>query len=327
MLIDDVTIRLSGGHGGRGAVAFNNVLMSQGPTGADGGTGGSIYFEGTSSLDGLLQFQFTKEVAAENGENGKKQFRDGRGGTDTTLQIPVGTVVTNQETGEVREITKVGERIIAVKGGWGGRGNFKFRSSKNVSPREFEEGKPGEEFTYRLELKLIADVGLVGLPNAGKSSLLNELTRAQSKVANYPFTTLEPALGVYYDIILADIPGLIEGAASGRGLGTKFLRHIERTATLFHLVSAESEDPLSDYRVVRAELEKYSAALGAKDEHVFLSKSDSSSPEDLAAKIEAFRAAGIAAEPISIIDKSELQPVVRVLQELARAKKVDAPGE
>lgn len=322
MLIDDVTIHLSGGHGGKGKVAFNNVMMSLGPTGADGGDGGSIYFEGVSSLDSLLQFQFTKEVAAENGEDGKKQFRDGRGGKDTTLIVPTGTVITNIATGETREITKIGERLIAVKGGIGGRGNFKFRSSRNVTPREFEEGTPGEEFDYRLELKLIADVGLVGLPNAGKSSLLNTLTGANSKVANYPFTTLEPSLGVYYDVVLADIPGLIEGAASGKGLGTKFLRHIERTATLFHLVSAESDDVVRDYKIVRGELEKYSEALGKKEEHVFLSKSDSVTPEVLATQLKELKKAGIKAEPLSIIDQSEWQPVLRALEAVGRAKKI-----
>lgn len=322
MLIDDVIIQVTAGHGGNGAVAFNNVPMSLGPTGADGGTGGSVYFEGVSSLDALLQFSYLKEHNAENGENGKKQFRDGAAGKDLILRIPVGTVITNVDTGDVHEITQVGQRMQAARGGIGGRGNFKFRSSRNTTPYEFEEGKPGDTFSFRLELKLIADVGFVGLPNAGKSSLLNTLTGAHTKVANYPFTTLEPALGAYHDLILADIPGLIEGAAGGKGLGTKFLRHIERTKILFHLVSAESEDPIHDYNVVRKELDEYSDVLAEKKEYVFLSKSDSVSSEELKGKIKTLKDAKISADPISIIDESEWQSVTKALKEVLDKKVV-----
>ena len=246
MLIDDVTIRVRAGNGGRGAVAFDKNKMALGPAGGSGGNGGRIYFEGVSDLGALNQFRYKKELTAENGEGGKGQFNDGPDGKNLILKVPVGTVIHNLTTETNQEIIKIGEKIIAAKGGLGGKGNFLFRSPRNTSPRRFQPGLPGEEAALRLELKLIADVGLVGFPNVGKSSLLNELTKAKAKVANYPFTTLEPNLGVYYELILADIPGLIEGASSGKGLGIKFLRHIERTRILFHLISAESTNPKND---------------------------------------------------------------------------------
>ena len=320
MLIDDVTVKLSGGKGGNGAVSFTNVMMSRGPTGADGGRGGSVSFEAISNLDALQQFRYTKEVAAGNGDQGQKSNRDGASGKDVILKIPVGTVITNITKGETVEFTHIGETLLAVKGGRGGRGNYKFRHAENITPKEHEDGFPGEEAEFRLELKLIADVGLVGFPNAGKSSLLNTLTKAQSKVGNYPFTTLEPSLGVYYDIVLADIPGLIEGAANGKGLGTKFLRHIERTGTLFHLISLESEDVASDYRVIRKELEQYSENLGSKKEYVFLTKSDNVTPEVIAEKVAMLKKIGVEAQPISIIDQSEWQPVIRALTQVAADK-------
>jgi len=272
MLIDDITIRVRAGKGGDGAVAFNKNLMSLGPTGADGGNGGDIYFEGVSDLNALNQFRNQKEVVTDDGKDGKGQYSDGHDGDDLILKIPVGTVIHNLDKKGINEIVKIGERVLIAHGGHGGRGNFKFRSSTNTSPRQSTPGKLGESFTVRLELKLIADVGLIGLPNAGKSSLLNELTSANSKVANYPFTTLEPNLGVYYDLILADIPGIIEGASSGKGLGIKFLRHVERTKILFHLISEESETLVKDYKVIKKELSKYSKELAKKPEYLFLSK-------------------------------------------------------
>jgi len=229
------------------------------------------------------------------------------------LKVPTGTTIRTVETGFTREITKVGERILAVGGGVGGRGNFKFRSSTNTSPKEAEAGTPGDVATYELKLRLIADVGLIGLPNAGKSSLLNELTAAQSKTASYAFTTLEPNLGAYYEIIIADIPGLIEGASGGKGLGVKFLKHIERTKSLFHLVSAESDDVVRDYKVVRTELDTYSHALAEKDERVILTKSDAVSPERLKEELGAFKKAGVVAIPISILDPESIMAVKKVL--------------
>lgn len=316
MLIDDLTLRLQAGHGGRGAVAFNKVKNSLGPTGADGGRGGSIYFEGIADVSALRPYASRKLIIAPNGGDGRGQFIDGRGGKDVIIKVPTGTRFTNLETGFTREINESGERVLAAGGGEGGRGNFKFRSSTNTSPEEYEEGKPGDSISYHIELRLIADVGLVGLPNAGKSSLLNQLTAAHSRVANYPFTTLEPHLGAYYELIIADIPGLIEGASEGKGLGVKFLKHVERTKTLFHLVSAESETPVRDYKTIRAELKKYSAALAEKDEHVFLTKSDAVTPEELKERLAALKKAKIKATPISILDDESMTEVKKILNRI-----------
>lgn len=320
MLLDDVTIKVSAGNGGRGAVAFNKQAMALGPTGGSGGTGGSVYFEGVSDLGALIQFKFEKDKAAENGEDGKSQTHDGADGEDLVLKIPIGTVITKIETGKTMEVLKVGEKILIAKGGHGGKGNFLFRSSRNTSPERFQEGLKGEHFTLRLNLKMIADVGLVGLPNAGKSSLLNELTKAKSKVANYPFTTLEPSLGVYYELILADIPGLIEGASSGKGLGVKFLRHIERTKILFHLISADSDTPEKDYATIRKELTAYSNELAEKEEYVFLTKSDLVSAADLKKKLVALKKLNKNVMAISVYDWESLGKVKKILDTIQAEK-------
>ncbi len=328
MLIDDVIIKVEAGDGGKGAVAFNKNLMSLGPAGASGGKGGSVYAEGASDLNALGQFRYEKDVKAQDGAGGRSQFRDGADGADRILKIPVGTTIQiiNSErgrkigTGNIQEVLGIGQRILLARGGIGGRGNFHFRSSTNTTPREFEEGKPGERFTMRLELKLIADVGLIGLPNAGKSSLLNELTKASAKVANYPFTTLEPNLGAHYELILADIPGLIEGASVGKGLGIKFLRHIERTAILFHLVSAESEQAVKDYKAIKKELKVYSKELAQKFEYVFLSKSDLVQPKELKKKIAALKKMNPRILAISIHDWDSMEKVKKILAKIQDKK-------
>ena len=320
MIIDEVNIKVSGGNGGNGAVAFNKNKMSLGPTGASGGNGGSVYMEGVSDFSALSQFKFKKELKADDGKDGRSQFRDGNDGKDLVLNIPVGTVIHNLETGEDQEIVKVGERALVAKGGKGGRGNFHFRSSTNTSPKQFEEGTDGEVFDLILELKFIADVGIIGLPNVGKSSLLNELTNAKSKVANYHFTTLEPSLGVYYELILADIPGLIEGASGGKGLGTKFLRHIERTKVLFHLISSESEDPISDYKVIRNELKTHNKELIKKKEYVFLSKSDEIPEKELKEKIKLLKTKKIEAIPISVLDSESMKKIMEILNGIKEEK-------
>jgi len=320
MLIDDVKIRVIAGWGGKGAVAFNKNLMSLGPVGGSGGKGGSVCVEGVSDLSALNKFRFKKEFKAENGQDGRSQFRDGSDMDDLVLPVPVGTVVHNLETGKDIEITKIGEHAVIVQGGRGGRGNFHFRSSTNTTPKEFERGEPGESFEVRLELKMIADVGFVGLPNVGKSSLLNELTNAKSKVANYPFTTLEPNLGAYYDLILADIPGLIEGSSKGKGLGIKFLRHIERTKVLFHLIAADSADPVADYKTVRGELEMYNKLLLEKPEHLFISKKDAVSPDIVAKAAEKLEELNSSVTPISIFDWDSIELVRRILNDLILEK-------
>jgi len=320
MLIDEITIQVAAGNGGKGAVAFNKNKMSLGPTGGSGGKGGNVYFEGVSDLNALKQFRYKKEIHAADGGDGRAQYRDGKDGADLILKAPVGTVIRRAGLEVESEITKVGERMLIATGGIGGRGNFHFRSARNTSPKQFQGGRPGETFTVRLELKMIADVGLVGLPNAGKSSLLNKLTSAKSRVANYPFTTLEPHLGVYYELILADIPGLIEGASRGRGLGTKFLRHIERTKIIFHLIDAASEDVARDYRVIRKELADYNPALGKKPEYVFLSKSDLVSSAELKTKLAAVRKLDRTAAAVSIHNSEQLDKVRAILNKIQATK-------
>jgi GTP-binding protein len=320
MLIDDVKIEVEAGNGGKGSVAFNKNLMSLGPAGGNGGKGGSIYFEGVSDLGALGQFRFKKQIKADNGRDGKGQFCDGPDAKDLIIKIPVGTVVCNSDTQETFEITKVGEKILVAKGGRGGRGNFQFRSAKNTTPEQFEQGKPGQAYKLAMQLKMIADVGFIGLPNVGKSSLLNELTNASAKVANYRFTTLEPNLGVYDALILADIPGLIEGASEGKGLGIKFLKHVERTKILFHLLSVESEDIISDYKTIRNELGSYNPELLEKPEHIFLSKTDMIDEKELKKIITKVKKLGKPVTTISIHDWDSLQQVKELLNKLALEK-------
>lgn len=322
MLIDDTKIKVKAGDGGKGAVAFSKIKMNLGPTGGDGGLGGNVYFEGVSDLNALNQFRYKREMSAENGENGKGRFGDGTDGKDLLLKVPVGTVIHNLSLKQDSEIVSVGQRLLIVKGGKGGRGNFKFRSSTNTTPKEFEEGSLGHEYELRLELKMIADVGFIGLPNVGKSSLLNELTKTKSKVANYPFTTLSPNLGVYYGLILADIPGIIEGASLGKGLGVKFLRHIERTKTLFHFISSESQNPLVDYKTIRNELEVYNKELLLKPEYVFLTKADLLPEKDIEKKVDILKKTGKEVLVISIIDEKSLKLVEGVLREIIKQKQV-----
>jgi GTP-binding protein len=323
MIIDDVKISAIAGHGGKGLVTFSKVVRTLGPTGGSGGNGGSVYIEGVSDLGALRQFRYKKVCEASDGQIGKSRLNDGHHGDDLTLYVPVGTVCHNLNTKKDVEITKIGQREIIAKGGKGGKGNYLFRSATNTSPREFEEGKPGESFEIRMELKMIADVGFIGLPNVGKSSLLNELTNAKSKVANYPFTTLEPNLGVYYDLILADIPGLIEGASEGKGLGTKFLKHIERTGTLFHFVSADSQDPITDYKTVRTELETYNPLLSQKQEYIFISKSDAVEKEAVEKIKKDFAKLDKVTVAISIIDSDSLNDIKKTLNNLAENKRAD----
>ena len=322
MFIDDVKIKVKAGKGGDGTVTFNTAKMSLGPTGGRGGNGGSIYLEGVANLGALIQFRYKKELIGEDGERGGRQLKDGANGKDLVFKVPVGTIVHNLTTGEDIEISIIGQRLLVAGGGRGGKGNFMFRSSRNTSPTKFQHGLPGRECELRLELKLIADVGFVGLPNVGKSSLLNTLTNAKSKVASYAFTTLEPNLGVYFELVLADIPGLIEGASEGKGLGIKFLRHIERTKTLFHFISVESPEPLKDYEIIRNELKAFNPELLERAEHIFLSKTDLVSREEVEQKLKKLKVLNKEVIPISVIDENSLEQVHKLLCEIIKQKSI-----
>lgn len=319
MLIDDITIELFAGHGGRGAVSFSSAKNTQGPTGGSGGDGGSIYFEGIADLTALGQFHAKKEIYAKNGADGQPRLKDGAGGDDTILKIPLGTVI-HYANGTEREILNIGERVLIVTGGKGGKGNFLFRSSRNTTPTQSQPGLAGENLTIRLELKYIADVGFIGLPNVGKSSLLNQLTNTKTKVANYPFTTLEPNLGIYYTLVLADIPGLIEGASGGKGLGIKFLRHIERTKVLFHFIPADSEDPARDYKIIRKELGEYNNELLAKPEYVFLTKTDLVDENRIKEISKNLKKISSSISLLSIYDDESLKSIKKILNGIMEKK-------
>lgn len=283
MLVDEVEIRIKAGNGGDGKVNFHREKYVEfgGPDGGDGGNGGNVYFVGVDDITALQKFRFKKDFSAELGRNGDKNKKKGAKGKDLILEIPIGTVIKDLETGEMWDLGILRENLLITKGGKGGRGNWHFKSPTHQTPREFEYGGKGEEKRLFLELRLIADVGLIGLPNAGKSSILNELTRASVRVAPYPFTTLEPNLGAMSGLIIADLPGLIKGASEGKGLGIKFLKHIKRTKVLVHCLSCESQDLLDDYKTVRKELADYDSELLDKPEIILITKSDLISQEEL----------------------------------------------
>lgn len=316
MLIDHVTIKVAAGHGGTGAVAFSKIKMSLGPTGGSGGRGGDVYLEAVSDIGALRHFRTKKSFSAEDGRDGRGAFRDGHDGANMVLTVPRGTVIRNTDTGTGLELTALGERVLVAKGGNGGKGNFLYRSSKNTSPKQSQPGLPGEAAVLELELKLIADIGFVGFPNTGKSSLLNELTHAQSRVANYPFTTLEPHLGVYGDLILADIPGLIEGASLGKGLGVKFLKHIERTRILFHFIDASTEDPRKDHETIRRELGAYNPLLLEKEEYILLTKTDTATEERISETIRTLAPLKREVFPISIYDLDRMTALMNLLDRM-----------
>ncbi len=323
--IDEVKITAQAGNGGAGVVRWlrQKETARGGPSGGDGGRGGDVILEAVRDLAALSTYRFTKKFRAEHGEHGSANNKHGADGKPIVLKVPVGTVATMSSTGDMAELLSEGERVVVYKGGVGGFGNSHFKSSTNQNPFESTPGKPGQGGDIYLTLKIIADAGLIGFPNAGKSSLLNALTRARSKIGAYPFTTLDPHLGDFYGYLLADIPGLIEGASSGRGLGSKFLRHVERTGLLVHLVSAEQEDPAASYRAIRTELAAFGRGLAEKPELVVLSKVDLILPEELANKKKALESAVGKGEvlTVSVIDDTLLKGfrdrLSRLLQEKA----------
>jgi len=289
--LDEAKVYIQSGSGGNGCVSFRREKFIEfgGPNGGDGGRGGDVIVEAVTGLNTLIDYRFQQHFKAERGGNGMGKDRAGANGRDAVLKVPVGTQV-YEEDGEtlLADLTQVGERVTIAKGGNGGFGNAHFKSSTNRAPRRANPGLPGEELTIRLRLKLIADAGLVGLPNAGKSTFLAAVTAAKPKIADYPFTTLHPQLGVVRiderEFVIADLPGLIEGAHEGVGLGDRFLGHTERCRALLHLVDATSEDPAAAYKVVRGELEAYGEGLDEKPEIVALSKCDALTPEEIKKK-------------------------------------------
>lgn len=287
--VDEIRLHAQAGKGGDGVVRWLHTKETEwgGPGGGDGGRGGDIVLEGVRDLAILAAYRHTKKIKAEDGGVGQNFNKHGKDGEPTIIKVPVGTTAYVDATKETYDILDEGVRTVVLKGGPGGYGNAHFKSSVNQNPFEATLGKTGQGGDILITLKLIADAGLIGFPNAGKSSLLNELTRARSKVGAYPFTTLDPHLGVFFGRVLADIPGLIEGASEGRGLGAKFLRHIERTKMLVHLVSAEQDDVAGTYRAIRDELSAFGHGLNEKKEMVVLSKTDLLTPEELDQKKKA----------------------------------------
>ncbi len=298
MFIDEAKIRVKAGDGGNGCMAFRRekFVPRGGPSGGDGGKGGDVVMESSECHNTLVHFRFNPEYKAERGRHGEGSNKTGRDGADVVLKVPVGTIVYDDETGEkVFDFSAADQRMIIACGGRGGRGNAQFATSTHQAPRECEPGRPGEEHVYRLELKLLADVGLVGYPNVGKSTLISRISAARPKIADYPFTTLEPNLGVVVvgdakneiSFVVADIPGLIEGAHTGSGLGTQFLRHIERTRLLVHLVdvsdSSGRPDVVKDVEVILSELASFGAGLETKPMIMVASKMDVANKDKVAA--------------------------------------------
>lgn len=318
MLVDEVVITIKAGNGGNGAATFraNEGNPRGGPDGGNGGNGGNVYFQGVDDIGALNPFRYQKVWKAEDGVAGKRKNLFGKNAPDLIIPIPVGTRVTLTENGKVYDVTDTSRKLLVAKGGIGGRGNNEFKSATNQAPKYAEKGAPGDEREIHLELRLIADIGLIGLPNAGKSSLLAILTNASPKIGNYAFTTLEPNLGMFGTITIADIPGLIEGASTGRGLGIKFLKHVERTKLLIHCIDATSDDVLRDYKTVREEFEHYNKALLEKEEVILLTKSDLVEEHDLTQKKALLKKTGKEILTTSVYDKPQIAGLRNILLNL-----------
>lgn len=309
--IDEVTLFASSGHGGAGCVSFRRekFIPFGGPNGGDGGKGGDVIFEASSALSTLLELRHKPHQKAEKGHNGMGKNRHGAGGDDLLIKVPVGTVIKDAETEDVvADLTEAGQQVVLLKGGRGGQGNARFATATNKAPKFAQPGEPGEDRKLRLELKLMADVGLLGLPNAGKSSLISKISAARPKIADYPFTTMAPALGVveyknYRSFVMADIPGIIEGAHAGAGLGHRFLKHLERSGILLHLLDISwmpERDPIAEYTAVSRELALFSPELAEKEQIVVITKMDLPRTQEEYPGIRAwFEGQGVTVFPIS----------------------------
>jgi GTP-binding protein len=290
--LDEITITAKAGKGGNGVVSWRRekFIARGGPNGGDGGQGGDVFIKAIRSLRVLDQYRSKKEFFADNGVPGSARSLKGANGEDLYIEFPIGSKITNTTSGEIYELTKEGQEIRILRGGAGGHGNEHFKSSTNQAPQEATPGKEGEYAELHIEVSLIADVGLVGFPNAGKSSLLNALTNATAKVGEYPFTTIDPNLGDLFGYIIADIPGLIEGASAGKGLGFTFLRHITKTKFILHLVSLEQESPMKAYETIRKELTDFGQGLAEKEEVILLTKTDVTDSDTVAKVKKEFEA-------------------------------------
>lgn len=319
--IDELTIRAHAGDGGDGVVRWRHTKEKElgGPSGGDGGRGGDVYAVAVQNAHLLAKYRHKKEFNAERGGDGMSDSLHGANGDDLNIELPVGSVVTNLGTGKKISLEKEGERVLLLSGGGGGRGNESFKSSVNRSPEEFTKGRAGEDADFHIELQLVADIGLVGLPNAGKTSLLNALSRARGKVGDYPFTTLEPNLGECFGYIIADIPGLIEGAAEGKGLGHKFLRHIRRTRVLVHLVSLENTDPMIVYHTIREELGRYDTELLNKKEIILLTKTDMVDEKTLTDTMEKMKKINPLTYAVTMYDDASIKAFQDELLRIMRA--------
>jgi GTP-binding protein len=333
--LDSAKVYVSSGHGGAGAVSFRREKFIEfgGPDGGDGGRGGSVYAECVDGLNTLIDYRYQQHFRAARGGHGMGRNRSGAASEDIVLRVPAGTQIFEEDAETlIADLTHVGQRVLLAKGGDGGRGNAQFKSSTNRAPRKAEPGWPGEERWIWLKLKLIADAGLVGLPNAGKSTFLAAVTSAKPKIADYPFTTLKPQLGVVRvdeaEFVLADIPGLIEGAHEGAGLGDKFLGHVERCSVLLHLIDATLEDPKAAYRTIRDELRGYGRGLARKKEIVALNKVDALAPDEAEAKRAALsKAIRKPVLAISAASKQGVEPVLRALMKAVQAERAKRRDE
>jgi GTPase len=276
MLIDTVAVIIRAGDGGNGGSTLSHTAQTEkgGPDGGNGGNGGSVYAIGSTNINDLQEFRYKKKIVAENGVAGKKSNMFGRNAPDLLILLPLGTIIDDLETRQVREVTDTTHKILLARGGQGGRGNVEFKTATNRTPLHGEVGAPGQVKKFLFDLRLIAEIGLIGLPNAGKSSMLRVLTNATPTIGNYPFTTLQPNIGMFEKHPIADIPGLIEGASEGKGLGIKFLKHIEKTKMLIHCIDVSDIDPLKAYETIRQEFGQFSADLLKKPEIILLTKTD-----------------------------------------------------